>query len=47
MTKKKTTLFILIVIVALAVTAVFTAEHFTSLPEFCGSCHIMKKYYDS
>ena len=47
MTKKKTTLFILTVIVALAVTAVFTAEHFTSLPEFCGSCHIMKKYYDS
>jgi nitrate/TMAO reductase-like tetraheme cytochrome c subunit len=47
MTKKKTFLIILVIIIVLAVTGIFTAEHYTSQPEFCGSCHIMKKYYNS
>ncbi len=47
MAMQKTLLLILIVIIAIAAIGVITAEHYTSQPDFCGSCHIMKKYYDS
>jgi nitrate/TMAO reductase-like tetraheme cytochrome c subunit len=47
MEKRKIFLLIFIVIIAFVITGVFTAEHYTSLPEFCGSCHIMKKAHKS
>ncbi|MFO0969843.1 MAG: NapC/NirT family cytochrome c [Gemmataceae bacterium] len=37
----------LAIVVVLLVVALVIAEHQTSKPEFCGSCHIMKSYYES
>jgi nitrate/TMAO reductase-like tetraheme cytochrome c subunit len=45
--RKKTLLIILAVIVILVVAGVSGTEYYTSQPKFCGSCHIMKKYYNS
>lgn len=36
-----------LVLIVLAVGLVAVAEHRTSKPEFCGSCHIMEPYYAS
>jgi len=35
-----------IMVVTLAAGAV-TSEHYTSQPQFCGSCHIMEPYYET
>lgn len=43
---KKWILIILAVIVITAVLGVIGAEYYTAKPTFCGSCHIMKKYYN-
>lgn len=45
--RKKTILIILGVLVVIAVSGLIGAEYYTSQPEFCGTCHIMKKYYES
>jgi nitrate/TMAO reductase-like tetraheme cytochrome c subunit len=45
--KKRLLLIILAAGVILVISALFAAEHYTSRPAFCGSCHIMKKYYNS
>jgi len=39
-------LTVLAVVVVVVVAGVFSAEYYTSQPQFCGSCHIMKKHYD-
>jgi nitrate/TMAO reductase-like tetraheme cytochrome c subunit len=39
-------LVILVMVVIVAVAGIFTAEYYTAQPQFCGSCHIMKKYYN-
>jgi nitrate/TMAO reductase-like tetraheme cytochrome c subunit len=44
---KKFLLILLSVIVIVVITGIFTAEHYTSRPSFCGSCHIMERYYNS
>lgn len=44
---RKTVLIILAVIVVIAVSGIIGAEYYTSRPAFCGSCHIMKNYYES
>src|SRR6516165_5609149 len=33
--------------IVISVIGLVVAEHKTSQPEFCGSCHIMKPYYES
>ncbi|HDL19964.1 MAG TPA: hypothetical protein ENH30_01665 [Nitrospirae bacterium] len=40
-------ILIILVLVIVVVTGVITAEYYTAQPQFCGSCHIMKPYYDS
>jgi len=35
------------VLIVVSVVALVIADHKTSQPEFCGSCHIMKPYYES
>ncbi|MBC8412966.1 MAG: NapC/NirT family cytochrome c [Nitrospira sp.] len=37
----------LTLLIAIALAGLFSAEYYTSRPSFCGSCHIMKKYYNS
>jgi nitrate/TMAO reductase-like tetraheme cytochrome c subunit len=37
----------IVVFLVLGVALVTVAEHETSKPEFCGSCHVMKPYYES
>jgi nitrate/TMAO reductase-like tetraheme cytochrome c subunit len=44
---KKIILIVLAVIVVITVSGIIGAEYYTSRPSFCGSCHIMKLYYDS
>ncbi len=44
---KKILLTVLIIIVFIAAAGILTAEYYTSRPAACGSCHIMKKYYNS
>jgi nitrate/TMAO reductase-like tetraheme cytochrome c subunit len=36
-----------VVLLLLGAAMVMTAEHQTSKPQFCGSCHVMKPYYES
>lgn len=43
---KKAVLVVLAVIAVIAVSGIIGAEYYTSRPQFCGSCHIMKKHYD-
>jgi nitrate/TMAO reductase-like tetraheme cytochrome c subunit len=45
--KLKILLLAIIIVFGAVVSAVFTADYYTSRPSFCGSCHMMKKYYDS
>ncbi len=49
--KKKILLINLAVILILAVVVIIAgisgSEYYTAKPEFCGSCHMMKRYYDS
>lgn len=40
-------ILIILALVIVVVAGVFTAEHYTAQPSFCGSCHIMKPFYDS
>ncbi|MBI5057476.1 MAG: NapC/NirT family cytochrome c [Nitrospirae bacterium] len=47
MKKYKIPLLIFAVIIILSVSGIFSAVHYTNNPAFCGSCHMMKKYYDS
>jgi uncharacterized protein YxeA len=47
MNNKKVTLIILVLLVIIVVSGIVGSEYYTSRPEFCGSCHIMKNYYDS
>lgn len=42
----KIILVILVMLIIAAVAGLYTAEHYTAQPQFCGSCHIMKKYYN-
>jgi len=44
---KKVVLIVLAVIVVITVSGIIGAEYYTSRPSFCGSCHIMKNYYES
>ncbi|MBI5663791.1 MAG: NapC/NirT family cytochrome c [Nitrospirae bacterium] len=43
---KKWVLIILAAVVIIIVSGIIGAEFYTSQPSFCGSCHIMKKYYN-
>ncbi len=43
----KKSVLIIIIIAAISFLAVLGAEKYTSRPSFCGSCHIMKKSYNS
>ncbi len=45
--KKKIFLIILALIGVLAVLSIMGSNYYASQPEFCGSCHMMKNYYDS
>jgi nitrate/TMAO reductase-like tetraheme cytochrome c subunit len=36
-----------LIVFAVVVAALFTADFHTSRPSFCGSCHMMKRYYNS
>jgi nitrate/TMAO reductase-like tetraheme cytochrome c subunit len=45
--KIKLLLINLSVIAILAVSLIIGSEYYTARPEFCGSCHMMKSYYDS
>lgn len=45
--KKRIILITLGIFVILIICSLFAAEYYSSRPQFCGSCHIMKKYYDS
>jgi hypothetical protein len=45
--KKKTLLIMLALVAALVVFAIMGSDYYASQPEFCGSCHMMKSYYDS
>ncbi len=38
---------LLLVIIIIIGAVVFTTNHYTSQPSFCGSCHMMKRYYNS
>jgi len=40
-------LLTIIIVFAVVVVAVFTADYYASRPSFCGSCHMMKRYYNS
>ena len=42
----KIILVILVMVIIGAIAGIFTAEYYTAQPQFCGSCHIMKKYYN-
>ncbi len=42
----KIILIVIVMVIIGAVAGLFTAEYYTSQPSFCGSCHIMKKYYN-
>jgi nitrate/TMAO reductase-like tetraheme cytochrome c subunit len=44
---RKIILIILVMFIIGAVAGIFTAEYYTSQSSFCGSCHIMKNYYES
>jgi nitrate/TMAO reductase-like tetraheme cytochrome c subunit len=44
---KKIILINLAVIMLLVFAGILASDNYTSQPEFCGSCHIMKTYYDS
>jgi len=44
---KKIVLLILILVAFIAVAAIGTSEWYTAQPDFCGSCHIMKKAHKS
>ena len=43
----RTFLLILLIIIAVGIGGIIGSEYYTAQPEFCGSCHIMKRYYDS
>jgi nitrate/TMAO reductase-like tetraheme cytochrome c subunit len=43
----KKSVLIVIIIAVIFLIALFSAEQYTSQPSFCGSCHIMKKSYNS
>lgn len=45
--KKKTLVIISSLVAVLAALAINGSEYYVSQPEFCGSCHMMKSYYDS
>ncbi len=45
--RKSTLIILLVVLIIIVVSGIFVSEHYTAQPEFCGSCHIMKKYYKS
>ncbi len=47
MSRKKFILTTLILTTLLTIFGIFTAEHYTSRPSFCGSCHIMHKPFNS
>jgi len=38
-------LIILLIFVSITIAGIIGSEWYTGQPEFCGSCHIMKKYY--
>ena len=42
---KKVILIILVLIFIVVIVTIVASEWYTGQPEFCGSCHIMKKYY--
>lgn len=44
---KKIILIVLILVIFIVVAAIGASEWYTSQPDFCGSCHIMKKAYKS
>ncbi len=44
---KKVVLLILIFVVCIVVAAIGSSEWYTSQPDFCGSCHIMKNAYNT
>lgn len=44
---KKWILIILAVGVIIAISGLIGSEYYTAQPQFCGSCHTMKKPYDS
>ena len=45
--KLKILLTTIISVFAVVIAAVFTTDYYTSRPSFCGSCHMMKRYYNS
>ena len=45
--KIRVVLITLSVIVILVISGIISTEYYTSQPEFCSSCHIMKNFYDS
>jgi nitrate/TMAO reductase-like tetraheme cytochrome c subunit len=40
-------LLTIIIVFAVVTAALFTTDYYTSRPSFCGSCHMMKRYYNS
>lgn len=44
--KVRTILIILLIMAVFAIAVLVGSEIYTSQPEFCGNCHIMKKYYN-
>jgi nitrate/TMAO reductase-like tetraheme cytochrome c subunit len=47
MNSKKITLMILVLLVIVVVSGIVSSEYYTSRSEFCGSCHIMKNFYET
>jgi nitrate/TMAO reductase-like tetraheme cytochrome c subunit len=45
--KLKIILPTIIILFVVIVAAVFITDNYASKPSFCGSCHMMKRYYDS
>ncbi|MDH4027405.1 MAG: NapC/NirT family cytochrome c [Nitrospirota bacterium] len=45
--RKRIVLITLGIVVFFIIFALVTAEYYSSRPSFCGSCHIMKHYYES
>ncbi len=44
---KKIILTVLVIIVSIAATGLLAVEHYTSKASVCGSCHIMRPYFNS
>jgi nitrate/TMAO reductase-like tetraheme cytochrome c subunit len=44
---KKMVLIIIAIVIVIVISSLITAAYYTSRPQFCGSCHIMERYFDS